>query len=136
MGTKYLSFDFRFVINPRSPVKFYFGLGYMHVTITSTQAYHTMDSVGSELVQGPNQIFEHAFSRGGMKGLIGARYDWELSDKFILTPFLQIGAGFLFSGEQPVEGFDFNTTGDPIVFTHLNIGATLYFGWFGVQRYR
>ena len=130
MGTRYLSFDMRFVVNPRSPVKFYLGIGYMHVTITNSMTYHGVDTLGVH----PNQIYEASFSRGGIKGLFGARYDLEIGDKFILTPFAQIGAAFLFSGESPKQGFDFNTTGDPIVFTHLNIGATLYFGWFGVQR--
>ncbi|MDP4237637.1 MAG: TatD family hydrolase, partial [Bacteroidota bacterium] len=136
MSTKYLSFDFRFVINPRSPVKFYMGLGYMHVTITNSQDYYSVDSVAGGVVKGPSANLEHSFSRGGIKGLIGARYDWELGDNFILTPFVQIGAAFLFTGEQQAGGFDFNTTGDPIVFTHLNAGVTLYFGWFGVQRYK
>jgi len=136
MGTKYLSFDFRFVINPRSPVKFYVGLGYLHVTITSTQEYHSVDSagIGNPVVVGATQTLRGSFTRGGMKGLIGARMDIELGDKFILSPFAQIGAGFLFSGEQRPSGFDFFIPGDPIVFTHLNVGATLYFGWFGVQR--
>ncbi len=136
MGTKYLSFDFRFVINPRSPVKFYVGLGYMHVTITSTQDYHQVDSVdNASPMIGPTKTFSGSFSRGGMKGLIGARLDVEIGDKLILTPFAQIGAGFLFTGDPQPQGFDFTTTADPIVFTHLNVGATLYFGWFGVQRY-
>ena len=134
MGTKYLSFDFRFVINPRSPIKFYVGLGYMRVTITNSQIYHIVDTQTKEI--SPDKTFSNSYTRGGFKGLIGARYDWEIGDKFILTPFVQIGAAFLQSGEQQVEGFDFNTTGDPIVFTHLNVGATLYFGWFGVQRYK
>jgi hypothetical protein len=95
-----------------------------------------VDSVAGGVVKGPSATLEHSFSRGGIKGLIGARYDWEIGDNFILTPFVQIGAAFLFTGEQQVGGFDFNTTGDPIVFTHLNVGATLYFGWFGVQRYK
>jgi hypothetical protein len=136
MGTTYLSFDFRFVINPRSPVKFYLGLGYMSVTITSTQNYFSADSIGGNLVYGPPSVYKSSFTRGGIKGLIGARYDIEIGDKFILTPFAQIGAGFLFSGPAQGPGFDFNTTGDPIVFTHLNAGATLYFGWFGVQRFK
>ena len=135
MATKYLSFDFRFVINPHSPVKFYLGLGYMHVTISNTQQYYHVDSLaGGSAMIGPSQTLARSFSRGGMKGLIGARFDVELGDKFILTPFAQIAAGFLFTGEAPPVGFDFNTTADPIVFTHLNVGATLYFGWFGVQR--
>ena len=132
MATKYLSFDFRFVINPHSPVKFYLGLGYMRVTITNTQIYHVVDTTHALY---PDQTFSHSINRGGMKGLIGARYDLEIGNKFILTPFAQIGAGFLFSGQQQVSGFDFSV-GDPIVFTHLNIGATLYFGWFGIQRYK
>jgi TatD family hydrolase len=136
MGTKYLSFDFRFVINPRSPVKFYLGLGYMHVTITNTQQYHSVsfDSTSGSISNGPTETLTGSFSRGGINGLIGARFDIELGDKFILTPFAQMAAGFLFTGTAPPSGFDFYTTGDPIVFTHLNIGATLYFGWFGVQR--
>src|SRR2546423_1806253 len=40
MSTKYLSFDFHFVVNPRSPVKFYLGLGYLHTTINNTQTFH------------------------------------------------------------------------------------------------
>lgn len=136
MGTKYLSFDFRFVINPRSPVKFYIGLGYTSVTITNTQIYKSADSVGKDIAYGPLLTYQGSFTRGGIKGLIGARYDIEIGDKFILTPFAQIGAAFLFSGAPQGPGFDFNTTGDPIVFTHLNVGATLYFGWFGVQRFK
>jgi TatD DNase family protein len=137
MATKYLAFDFRFVVNPRSPVKFYLGLGYLNVTITNTQTYHSVDSVGGQVVNGSNATLEHSFSRGGIKALFGARYDLEIGDKFILTPFAQIATGFLFSGDQQTGGFDFyvpNGPGDPLVFTHLNIGATLYFGWFGVQR--
>ncbi|MEP7234609.1 MAG: YchF/TatD family DNA exonuclease [Ignavibacteriota bacterium] len=134
LSNKYFSFDFRFVINPRSPVKFYLGLGYMHVTIENTQVYHTVDSTGTTAVNGPDQTLSGTFTRGGIKGLIGARLDIELGDKFILTPFAQMSAGFLFSGTPQPPGFDFIIPGDPIVFTHLNVGAMLYFGWFGVQR--
>jgi TatD DNase family protein len=131
MTTSYLSFDFRFVVNPHSPVKFYLGMGYMHVTISNAQTYHVFDSTSGK---GPDQTYNGSFSRGGIKALFGARYDLELNDKFILTPFAEIAAAFLFTGQQSVGGFDFNTSGDPIVFTHLNVGATLYFGWFSVQR--
>jgi ElaB/YqjD/DUF883 family membrane-anchored ribosome-binding protein len=136
MGTKYLSFDVRFVVNPRSPVKFYLGLGYVYVTITNTQIYHTADSagVGMPINYGSDQTYQSSYSRGGLKGVFGARYDLEIGDKFILTPFAEIGSGFLFSGQPQKGGFDFYVFGDPIVYTHLNIGATLYFGWFGVQR--
>ncbi|MEI8135035.1 MAG: YchF/TatD family DNA exonuclease [bacterium] len=136
MATTFLDFDLRFVVNPRSPLKFYIGLGYLRTTIRNTQEYHTVDSslTGAPPVIGANQTYKASFTRGGIMTLFGARYDFELGDNFILTPFAQIGAAFLFSGETPPQGFDFSTPDDPIVFTHLNLGVSLYFGWFTVAR--
>ncbi|HET9136189.1 MAG TPA: TatD family hydrolase [Candidatus Kapabacteria bacterium] len=130
--TSYLSFDFRFLINPRSPVKFYTGFGYTAVTITNTQDYYIANAPQPN--QTPTGTIEKSFSRGGIKILFGGRYDLEIGDQFILSPFAQISAAFLFNGQEQALPFDFRTATDLITFTHLNVGATLYFGWFGVKR--
>jgi hypothetical protein len=131
--TSYISFDFRFVINPRSPVKFYTGLGYTAVTITNKQDFYIADALQLN-PPSPSGTIEKSFSRGGIKILFGGRYDLEVGEQFILTPFAQISAEFLFNGEEQAKPFDFRTATDLITFTHLNVGATLYFGWFGVKR--
>ena len=135
INTKYLSFDFRFIINPRSPVKFYAGFGYTAVTITNQQDYHLVTD-SSDKTTSVTASVKSSFSRGGIKALFGGRYDLEIGDNFILTPFAQISAAFLFNGDAERPIFDFQTASDLITFTHLNVGATLYFGWFGVKRYQ
>lgn len=129
--TKYIALDFRFVINPHSPVKFYLGLGYNRTTIENKQTYLTVDSLKNRT--GPD-VVDRSFTRGGIKGIFGARYDLELGDSFILTPFADISATFLMSGDAQEPEFDFRTSGDPITFTHLNAGFVVYFGWWHVKR--
>ncbi len=133
--TTYLSFDLRFVINPRSPLKFYTGLGYNYVTITNSQDYFKVDSVTGKSA---SLSVTNSFNRGGIKVLFGARYDFELGSNFIVTPFAQIGASFLFNNPSQVEQriYDFQVPADLITFTHLKVGATVYFGWFGIKRYQ
>lgn len=129
--TMYIAFDVHFVINPHSPVKFYLGLGYNSTTIESKQSYYAVDSLG---VHSDSKTVSASFTRGGIKGMFGARYDLELGDNFILSPFADISATFLLSGDKQQPQFDFQTGGDPITFTHLNVGAMMYFGWWHVPR--
>jgi hypothetical protein len=137
--TSYIGVDFRFVFTPRSPLKFYAGLGYTATTITNNQTYDIRDSTGKTTaghVIEANKTFEASFSHGGIKGLIGVRYDYELSNQFILTPFIEIGAGFLFSPDGQAPPFVFRTDAQQIVFSHTSIGVSLSFGWFTVPRYK
>ncbi len=132
INTQYLAFALRFTINPHSPVKFYGGVGYNYVTITNTQDYYGVtDSLGTRT---PSATIKKSFSRGGINALFGARYDLEVGTQFIITPFAQISASFLFNGDPEYTGFVFQTVHDLITFTHLNVGATVSFGWFGVKR--
>ncbi len=130
----YIGVDFRFVFTPRSPLKFYAGLGYTATTITNNQTYDVYDS--SRVKTKSDQTFESSFSHGGIKGLIGVRYDYELSDQFILSPFVQIGAAFLFASDGQKFAYVFRTAADQIVFSHTSIGVSLSFGWFTVPRYK
>jgi ElaB/YqjD/DUF883 family membrane-anchored ribosome-binding protein len=132
--TKYWAFDVRFVFTPRSPLKFYAGLGYTATTITNNQQYYVYDT--SHTTDGVVHTLESSITRGGIQGLIGARYDFELDNHFIVTPFIQIGSAFLFSGENQLPSFVFQTDKDQIVFTHTKIGVTVNFGWFTVDRYK
>jgi hypothetical protein len=124
----------RFVFTPRSPLKFYAGLGYTATTITNNQQYYVYDT--SHTTDGVVHTLESSITRGGIQGLIGARYDFELDNHFIVTPFIQIGSAFLFSGENQLPSFVFQTDKDQIVFTHTKIGVTVNFGWFTVDRYK
>ncbi len=133
--TTYISFDVRFLITPRSPIKFYTGLGYTAVSITNRQTYDiVIDSFDS---RDPNaRTSEATIKRGGIKALIGARYDYELGSQFILTPYVQIGAAFLFSGNPQGKNFIYKVDEDPIVFTHTTVGLTVSysFGLTGERR--
>lgn len=132
--TTYISFDVRFVITPRSPIKFYTGLGYTAVTMTNTQDYFLFDTL--DVTDGVLRTSESSITRGGIKALIGARYDYELGSQFILTPYVQIGAAFLFTGEPQGRNFVYRVEEDPIVFTHTTVGLTVNysFGLTGERR--
>lgn len=128
--TSYISFDVRFVITPRSPIKFYTGLGYTAVTITNRQEYlRILDTLGTVDQNGKLFTSESSITRGGIKALIGARYDYELGSQFILTPYVQIGAAFLFSGDPQAKNFVFKVEEDPIVFTHTTVGLTFNYSF-------
>jgi TatD DNase family protein len=134
INTSYIAFDVRFVFTPRSPLKFYSGLGYTATTITNKQTYDDVDSLGNVLAKGKQ--FESSFTSGGIQAMIGARYDLELNDQFILTPYAQIGAAFLFNGGSQPASLVFRVDPEQIVFTHTKVGLTLSFGWFTVDRYK
>jgi TatD DNase family protein len=133
--TSYISFDVRFVITPRSPIKFYTGLGYTAVTIKNKQDYfRIIDTIGTR--DGGLHSTESSITRGGIKALIGARYDFELGSQFIITPYVQIGAAFLFSGDPQGKNFVYRVEEDPIVITHTTVGLTFNysFGLTGERR--
>lgn len=134
INTSYIAFDVRFVFTPRSPLKFYSGLGYAATTITNKQTYDDVDSLGNVIAKG-KQI-ESSFTSGGVQAMIGARYDLELNDQFILSPYAQIGAAFLFNGGSQPASYVFRVDPEQIVFTHTKVGLTLSFGWFTVERYK
>lgn len=127
MTTSYVSFDIRFVITPHSPIKFYTGIGFTSVVIKSEQQYILTDYVTRNAIQPGAR--ESSISRSGIKALIGARYDYELGSQFIITPFVQIGAAFLFNGDPQKIGYVFNVEKDPIVFTHTTIGFTFNYSF-------
>jgi len=132
--TSYIGFDVRFVFTPRSPLKFYSGIGYDATTITNDQTYNEIDTLGNVATSGKH--FISSFTSGGIQAMIGARYDYELTDQFIVSPYVQIGAAFLFNtGDQPAS-YVFRVDPEQIVFTHTKIGLTINFGWFSVQRYQ
>jgi hypothetical protein len=133
--TSYISLDVRFVITPNSPIKFYTGLGYTAVTMTNKQTYYRiLDSLGN--TDNTLHTLESSITRGGIKALIGARYDFEVGSQFILTPYVQIGAAFLFSGDPQGRNFVYRVEEDPIVFTHTTVGLTFNysFGLTGQRR--
>ncbi|HET6512964.1 MAG TPA: TatD family hydrolase [Candidatus Kapabacteria bacterium] len=131
------SLDARWVINPRAPLKFYAGLGYSHITMNNYQEYQTIiDSGVTSYTLDPanTKVYDESYSRGAVKVLFGTRYDFELSKNFTVTPFAQISTIFAFQGEVQKPSFVFAPDGEQITMTHLNIGVTVYFGWFGVPR--
>lgn len=132
----WLSLDARWVINPRAPFKFYAGVGYSQITMNNRQEYQPVSDTTLQFVydQSKVEIFEQSFSRGAIKVLFGIRYDLELNSQFTLTPFAQIGTLFAFQGDEQRLSFVFQPDREQITMTQLNIGATLYFGWFGVPR--
>lgn len=132
--TSYIAFDARFVFTPRSPLKFYAGLGYTAATITNVQTYDEVDTLGNTIATGKE--FESSFTSGGIQAMIGARYDFELNDQFIVTPYAQIGAAFLFNGGDQPASLVFRVDPEQIVFTHTKVGVTVSFGWFTVERYK
>lgn len=132
--TSYIAFDARFVFTPRSPLKFYAGLGYTAATITNLQTYDEVDTLGNTIATGKE--FESSFTSGGIQAMIGARYDFELNDQFIVTPYAQIGAAFLFNGGDQPASLVFRVDPEQIVFTHTKVGVTVSFGWFTVERYK
>jgi hypothetical protein len=134
INTSYIGFDVRFVFTPRSPLKFYSGLGYTATTITNKQTYDVIEDTTGRVIETDQQL-EHSFTSGGIQALIGARYDYELNDQFIITPYVQIGAAFLFSGGDQPQSLVFRVDPEQIVFTHTKIGVSINFGWFTVQRY-
>jgi TatD DNase family protein len=140
LAIKWLSFDLRFVITPRNAFKFYAGLGYTHLTMSSLQNYRVVNAIGapadSLTTLNPNlSTYSSSFSRGGIKLLFGIREDIELGSQWILTPFAEIAAVGAFAGTTQGPTYVFLTDPDQITMTHLNVGVTLYFGWFGVERY-
>lgn len=136
LRVSWIALDARFVINPRAPLKFYTGLGYTHITMNNYQEYlPILDSTRTYTISpGSIKTYDETFTRGAIKALFGARYDFELSSQFTLTPFAQIGMIFAFGGDQQKPSFLFQPESDQIVMTHTNIGFTVYFGWFGVPR--
>lgn len=136
IATSYIAIDARFVFTPRSPLKFYAGLGYTAATITNKQTYDVYDSGSRTTILERDKELEYSFSTGGVQALIGSRYDFELTDQFIISPYVQIGAAFLFdSGNQP-RSVVYHVDSEQIVFTHTKIGVTVSFGWFTVERYK
>ena len=132
-----LAFDVRFLITPKAPFKFYAGLGYTHLKMENNQIYKTVIiGANKDTIIGPTQsTLDASFSRGAVKILFGIRYDLELGDKFILTPFAEISALGAFSGDNQLPPFVFRPDETQITMTHFTFGASLYFGWFGTQRY-
>jgi hypothetical protein len=132
----WISLDARFVINPRAPLKFYTGAGYSHITMNNYQEYHPIIDSTTVYVLSPSttKVYDKSFSRGAIKALFGARYDFELSKNFTLTPFAQISMIFALGGDQQAESLLFRPESDQITMTHTNVGFTVYFGWFGVPR--
>jgi hypothetical protein len=133
----WLSLDARWVINPRAPFKFYAGLGYSHLNISNRQEFQPIgpDTVRQFVYDASKvEVLEESFSRGAVKILFGIRYDFELDKQFILTPFAQISTLFAFQGDEQGLSFVFQPDRQQMTMTHLNVGATLYFGWFGVPR--
>lgn len=128
--------DVRFVINPRSSFKFYTGIGYTHINIRNRQEYQPLTDTTVKFVYDPSKVkvFEDEFSRGAIKLLFGFRYDIELTKQLTLTPFAQISALGAFQGAGQRGSFVFRPDADQITMTHLNVGATVFFGWFGVDR--
>lgn len=127
-----LSFDLRFVINPRRAFKYYAGIGYSHLTMAHDQTYLT--AVDTSVFDPTIHTYSNSFSRGAIKVLFGARYDIELGDKFIVTPFAEIAAYAAFQGENAKPPYILRPDEEQITMTLLNAGVTIYFGWFGVNR--
>jgi TatD DNase family protein len=129
------SFDLRFVITPRYAFKFYAGLGYTYLSIHSTQLFQRVIDTAQTLSPTVESL-DATFKRGAISLLFGIRYDIELGNSFILTPYAEISALGAFQGETQKAAFVFKADPDQITMTHLSLGVTLYFGWFGVERYK
>jgi TatD DNase family protein len=136
LDISWISLDLRWVINPRAPLKFYAGGGYSHLTMTNHQEYVDIPETTMVYTVDPSKLktYEQSFSRGAIKLLFGARYDFEVSSQFTVTPFAQIATLFAFQGEEQGPSFIFQPDRELITMTHLNIGVSVYFGWFGVPR--
>jgi TatD DNase family protein len=132
MGITALSFDFRYIITqPTALVKFYLGLGYTYLIMTNTQHYSlALDSIHSDNIDHINQV---SFYRHALKVLFGMRHDFEAGSGFTIEPFAQIAMIAAFNGQNELPDFVFQP-GNPIIATQASVGATLYFGWFGVPR--
>ncbi|HEX5317142.1 MAG TPA: TatD family hydrolase [Candidatus Kapabacteria bacterium] len=128
----WLSADFRYVITkPGALISFYLGAGYMYMVMTNTQQYYQLtDSIN----HGGTQTYQKSFDRSAIKVLFGMRHDFELGSGMTLEPYAQIATMAAFQGQQQENSFILGPERDLLIMTHLNIGFTLYYGWWGVKR--
>jgi TatD DNase family protein len=134
-----LSIDVRYVITrPSAAVSFYLGAGYDHISMSNDQRYFVrQDSVsfGSSL-----NTFSANFSRSGLSLLFGMRRDFEIGNGLTVTPYAQISAFGAFQGtpgdasSNQNAAFIFRADPDQIIMTHVKLGVTLAYGWWGVPR--
>jgi TatD DNase family protein len=134
-----ISFDARYVITrPSAAVSFYLGAGYSHLSMSNEQRYYPRAdsfSFASQL-----KTFSASFSRGAMSLLFGMRHDFEVGGGFTVTPYAQISALGAFQGtpgdpsSTQNRAFVFRADPDQIIMTHVKVGVTIAYGWWGVPR--
>ncbi|MDP4199070.1 MAG: TatD family hydrolase [Bacteroidota bacterium] len=135
IGISAYSLDLRYVITrPASVIKFYFGIGYTHLSMTNEQHSLLMKDSVTTIVGTPEKVVDQTWSRGAIKLLFGVRDDFEIGSGFTLEPFAQIAGIGAFQGDLPSQTFVFRPDPQQIIMTQVNAGFTLYFGWFGVPR--
>ena len=134
-----LTIDLRYVITrPTSAVGFYLGLGFDHLSMSNDQRYYPR--VDSFSFAPTTKTFSQSFSRNGVSLLFGARHDFEVGSGFTVTPYAQITALGAFQGTDgdpsttQDRAFVFLADRDQIIVTHVKVGVTVAYGWWGVPR--
>lgn len=134
-----LSIDLRYVITrPSSAVGFYLGFGYDHMSMRNEQEYYPI--VDTMVFASTTKTFSQSFSRSGLSLLFGARHDFEVGEGFTVTPYAQITAMGAFQGTagDPSStlnaAFVFQPDPDQIIMTHVKLGVSIAYGWWGVPR--
>ncbi len=132
LGTTMFGLELHYVITrPASAIKFYFGLGFDYLSFRSDQQYLTM--LTPTQASSNESSFLQDWHRTGIKLLFGMKHDFEIGNGYTMEPFAQIGATGVFSGEQEYGSFVFQP-GQPIITVNVDVGVSLYYGWWGVQR--
>lgn len=134
-----ISIDARYVITrPSAAVSFYLGAGYNHLSMSNDQRYYSRaDSMSFSSEQ---KSFSASFSRSALSLLFGMRHDFEVGAGVTLTPYAQISALGAFQGTPgdassiQNRAFVFRADPDQIIMTHVKVGLTVAYGWWGVPR--
>lgn len=138
-----LSIDFRYVITrPSAIVNFYLGAGYNHMSMSNDQRYYPRlpRAVDTVNYASAPQTFSGTFSRNALSLLFGMRHDFEVGSGLTVTPYAQISAIGAFQGtpgdvsSNQNAAFVFQADPDQIIMTHVRVGVTVSYGWWGIPR--
>ena len=130
--------DLHYVITrPTAVVKFYFGLGYQHLVMTSKQHFfHMVDPVtplGGNSAP-VDSSYQQNWSRNGIDLLFGMKHDFELGSGFTIEPFAEISGTGVFNGPFQDPSFVLQPDVNDLIVVNFRAGFTLYYGWWGVKR--
>ena len=133
LGASAIGLDFDYTITkPMSVIAFYFGMGYQHYFMSSSQNYLTMLDT---LVASQNQsTYTQHWSRDGLDVLFGAKSEVELGKGYTMEPFAEIAMTFLFNGQTQQSNFVFQPDQTALIPVNVRAGITIYYGWWGVPR--